>query len=142
MLIPQLPVVVGLITNSQQQVLIAQRPPGKIMAGLWEFPGGKIEANESQFAALARELQEELAIDVLQAQTECVVEQAYPDRQVILHVWRVMQFTGQPVGREGQIIRWVAINELTHYTFPIANQHILTRLQTQSEVRANCLNTS
>ncbi|NKB46901.1 MAG: 8-oxo-dGTP diphosphatase MutT [Legionellales bacterium] len=128
--IPQLQVVVGLIGNAQHQVLIAQRPPGKMMAGLWEFPGGKVEANESHFTALVRELQEELGVRVLQAQAEWVIEQSYPDRHVILNVWQVTQFAGQPTGCEGQIVRWVTMDELSNYSFPIANQHILARLHT------------
>jgi 8-oxo-dGTP diphosphatase len=128
MTLPTYHVVVGLLVNARRQVLIARRPPGKLMAGLWEFPGGKIEQGESQRMALTRELTEELGIEVLDADARFTIEHTYPDRHVILNVWQVARFSGEPVGCEGQQVRWVTQAELSEYTFPIANQQILAHL--------------
>jgi 8-oxo-dGTP diphosphatase len=128
MTLPTYHVVVGLLFNARQQVLIAQRPPGKLMAGLWEFPGGKIEQGESQLAALTRELAEELGIQVLGAEARFTIEHTYTDRHVVLNIWQVARFSGEPIGCEGQRVRWVTSPELSEYTFPIANQQILGHL--------------
>lgn len=105
-------VVAGALFDEQGRVLIAQRPPGKHMAGGWEFPGGKLEADEQPLAGLKRELQEELGIEVLDATPLIAYEHGYTDRRVLLDLWVVSQFTGQPRSVEGQPLQWVAIDEL------------------------------
>jgi 8-oxo-dGTP diphosphatase len=104
----QLQVVAGVLYDTAGRVLLAQRPAGKFMAGKWEFPGGKLQAGESERAALERELAEELGIEVLECVALMRLEHQYPDRRVSLSVWRVSQFSGSAEGREGQQLRWVA----------------------------------
>jgi 8-oxo-dGTP diphosphatase len=90
------------------QVLIAQRPPGKWQAGLWEFPGGKIDAGETAEAALVRELTEELGIRAHRLLPVQTFHHDYPDRSVEISLWLVPEFSGDPRGLDGQALRWVA----------------------------------
>lgn len=122
-------VVAGLIMNDAGEVLLALRPKHKHKGGLWEFPGGKVEAGESERDALARELLEEIALVVEQAERFLVVDHDYGDKQVRLDVWRVTRFSGTLHGREGQEIAWVAIDDLAEYRFPEANAAIVTALR-------------
>jgi 8-oxo-dGTP diphosphatase len=99
-------------SGATPQLLIAQRPAGKWQAGRWEFPGGKVEADESSRQALARELREELGVEVQAAQLLGQFTHAYPDRSVEIELWLVTQFTGQPLGLDGQELHWVSLDEL------------------------------
>lgn len=121
-------VAVGVIVNSQQQVLIALRPSDRTLAGFWEFPGGKIEASESVFDALKRELHEEIGITILEATPFLQTQHRYTQHEVLLNVWQVNAFSGEPHGREGQQIAWAKVNELFQYKFPDANQIIIEQL--------------
>lgn len=105
-------VVAGALFDAHGHVLIAQRPPGKHMAGGWEFPGGKVDGDETPLAALIRELREELNIDVHAAEPVVAYLHHYPDRSVLLDLWLVTQYTGMPVAAEGQPLRWVAVEDL------------------------------
>jgi 8-oxo-dGTP diphosphatase len=89
-------------------VLIAERPPGKHLAGRWEFPGGKVRAGESEAAALARELAEELGIEVLVSRPFMRLTHTYTDREVALSLWIVARFAGAPRSLDGQRLKWVA----------------------------------
>jgi 8-oxo-dGTP diphosphatase len=111
------------------RVLIARRPAHVHQGGLWEFPGGKLEPGEDALAALARELQEELGIDVLSARPLIRIPYRYPDRQVVLDVWRVDSYAGSVHGREGQEIRWVPLAALADFEFPPPNRPIITALR-------------
>ena len=107
-------VVAAALYNAAGQVLIAQRPPGKHLAGRWEFPGGKVASGESEPAALARELREELGI-VMRAARPCMrLTHAYADREVELSLWIVEAFSGTPHALDGQQLKWVAPAELPH----------------------------
>jgi 8-oxo-dGTP diphosphatase len=86
--------------------LLAQRPLGKPYEGYWEFPGGKLEAGESVEAALARELHEELGIEVTECERWRTLEHDYPHAYVRLYFCKVTAWNGQPVGREGQALAW------------------------------------
>lgn len=119
-------VAAAVIRGPESSVLIAKRPLDKHQGGLWEFPGGKVEDGEGVESALARELQEELGIEVTQAQPLIQVRHDYPDKQVLLDVWEVLAFAGEPHGAEGQPLAWVAPEELVDYSFPAANQPIVT----------------
>lgn len=118
---------------AQEQVLIAQRQAHQHLAGLWEFPGGKIETGESAAAALVRELDEELG---LQLATELFtplvqIPFSYPDKQVFLDVWCAelpLSLLQQAQGQEGQSVRIIAKTELLNYAFPEANQKIIQAL--------------
>jgi len=119
-------VVAAVIVNRSQQVLLAKRPLDRHQGGLWEFPGGKVECGEDARTALARELHEELGIVVQDARPLIKVCHAYPDKSVLLDVWRVIAFGGEPHGREGQPIEWVSPEELPDRDFPAANRPIVT----------------
>jgi 8-oxo-dGTP diphosphatase len=105
-------VIVGILTDRDGRVLIAQRPAGKHMAGSWEFPGGKLEPAEPPLAGLARELAEELGIVVEAAEPFLEHRHRYPDRLVRLDVWWVRSFSGSAEAREGQVLRWCDAAEL------------------------------
>lgn len=109
-------------------VLIARRPLNKHQGGLWEFPGGKVEVDETARQALDRELFEELGIQVTAAQPLMQIPYEYPERQVLLDVFSVTAFKGEARGCEGQPLAWVNASELCQYTFPAANQPILDRI--------------
>ena len=121
-------VAVGVIKNSNGEILIAKRPDHLHQGGLWEFPGGKVDAGESVHDALVRELAEELGIGVGQTSPLITIPHAYEDKQVYLDVHLVSDFSGQPVGNEGQEVLWVEQKELVNYNFPEANKPILMAL--------------
>ncbi len=89
------------------RILIAQRPPGKHMAGRWEFPGGKVDAGESEAAALARELREELGVEVTSSRPFMRLAHSYNDRDVELSMWIVDSYLGEPRSLDGQGLKWV-----------------------------------
>lgn len=89
------------------ELLAAERPGGKIMAGYWEFPGGKIEPGETPFAALCREINEELGVTVSGASLWRTVTHTYDHGNVTLHVFHVSEFSGEPTPLEGQRIAWI-----------------------------------
>jgi len=122
---PVLHVAVGVVRNGLGEILIARRHGHSHQGGLWEFPGGKVEPGETAWDALRRELREELAITVERAGPLIRIAHDYGDRRVLLDVWRVDAFSGQPQGLEGQPIRWVAADELPRLDFPAANRPIV-----------------
>lgn len=121
-----LEVAVGVIVSANREVLIARRPDHVHQGGLFEFPGGKLEPSETSLEALRRELQEELGIRVTGAAPLITLRHDYPDRRVLLHVFRVDRYEGEPLGRQGQPIRWVPREELAGLAFPEANRPIVT----------------
>jgi len=122
-------VVAAVLYDALGRVLIAQRPAGKAMAGLWEFPGGKLEAGEGELEALRRELQEELGVRVDSARAVLELTHDYPDRQVRLSVWAVSGYEGVPAGIEDQVLRWVAPTELRALPLLPADQPIVDFLE-------------
>lgn len=121
-----LQVAVGVVKNREGKVLISLRHAELHQGGLWEFPGGKIEASETARQALVRELNEELNITVTAASPLITIKHQYPDRLVQLNVFLVEQFSGEAKSLEGQPFKWVTPAELKHYAFPAANQPIIT----------------
>ena len=118
-------VTVAAVFDERQRVLICRRPPHVHQGDLWEFPGGKVEPGETVESALRRELKEEIGIDVISARPLIRVHHDYPDRDVLLDVWRVESFAGVVSGHEGQPISWVSPPELGRYRFPAANIPII-----------------
>ncbi|MBU6957698.1 Nudix family hydrolase [Pseudomonas sp. CVAP len=118
-------VAAAVIRDASGKILIARRADTQHQGGLWEFPGGKVEDGEAVQAALSRELQEELGIVVSAARPLIKVQHDYLDKQVLLDVWEVSAFTGEPHGAEGQPLAWVTARELRDYEFPAANQPIV-----------------
>jgi 8-oxo-dGTP diphosphatase len=119
-------VATGVIYNDKQEILIALRHKHVHLGGLWEFPGGKIEGQETAEQALIRELQEEIGITPTQIRPCTRVVHTYPDNITVeLEAWWVDQFTGQPQGLEGQEIRWVPATLLETLEFPAACKTIV-----------------
>jgi 8-oxo-dGTP diphosphatase len=118
--------VVAAVIRRDGRILIAQRPLDKHMGGLWEFPGGKVEAGEPVERALVRELEEELGIVATAFAPLIRISHDYPDKSVCLDVWDVTAFAGEPHGREGQAVRWVTSDELPGFDYPAANRPIVT----------------
>lgn len=117
--------MVGIIVNCDKQILVSQRPDHVHQGGLWEFPGGKIEINETAKQALYRELSEELGIKVLSAKLLKEINYDYADRRVVLHTWLVEDYQGFPIGLENQPIQWMAICDLYHLALPAASREII-----------------
>lgn len=118
-------VAAAVIEDHDGRILLARRPVHLHQGGLWEFPGGKVEPGEDVRIALERELAEELGIKVTRAVPLIRIPYEYPDRRVLLDVWRVTAFENTPHGAEGQTIRWVEPAELRDYDFPAANSPII-----------------
>jgi 8-oxo-dGTP diphosphatase len=121
-------VLVGLIGDPRGRWLVNQRRPGTDLAGFWEFPGGKRQAAETPFAALRRELDEELGIEVLAAEPWLELEHDYPDKTVLLDVWRVIDYRGEVCAREGQALDWVAAAALAELPLLPADLPIVAAL--------------
>ncbi len=124
----QIHVAVGILFNGAGEILIARRPEASHQGGLWEFPGGKVEKNESVFGALKREFLEEVAINIIDAQSFISIEHDYGDKKVLLDVWSSSHFKGEAKGLEGQQIQWVEPEKLKDLSFPAANIPIIEKL--------------
>ncbi len=119
------------LIDADGRILLAQRPPGKSMAGLWEFPGGKIEQGETPERALVRELKEELG---LSTETSCLApfafaSHAYETFHLLMPLFLCRKWSGAPVGREGQAIKWVRPASLTDYPTPPADVPLMAQLR-------------
>jgi len=124
-----LKVAVGVIKNTAGEILISKRSQKVHQGGLWEFPGGKFEANETCYQALSRELKEELGIDVISARPLIKIPYHYKDKSVLLDVLEVNSFSGNAVGLEGQPVKWVSQDALENYNFPAANIVIIDSIK-------------
>ncbi|MFI2812588.1 8-oxo-dGTP diphosphatase MutT [Microbulbifer sp. M83] len=122
-------VAVGVVRRDDGRILIARRPDHLHMGGRWEFPGGKVEEGEPVGDALARELREEVGLDVSRLQPLAEIRHQYPEKTVLLDTWWVHCFTGNARGLEGQEVRWVTVSELDDYSFPDANRDIITAIR-------------
>jgi 8-oxo-dGTP diphosphatase len=119
------------LIDADGRVLLAQRPPGKSLAGLWEFPGGKVEKGESPEAALIRELREELGIDTWKS---CLApltfaSHAYDDFHLLMPLFACRRWEGIPVAREGQTLAWVRPEKLRDYPMPPADLPLIPILR-------------
>jgi 8-oxo-dGTP diphosphatase len=122
-------VVAAVIVGADGRFLLAQRPQGKVYAGYWEFPGGKVEPGEAPAAALARELHEELGIEVRQAYPWITRHYVYAHAAVDLNFFRVLEFGGEPHGRENQALAWQSIERIEVAPILPANGPILAALR-------------
>lgn len=122
-------VAVAVITNPQGDILLTRRADDKHQGGLWEFPGGKCEPGEAVFDTLVREISEELDIDITAAEPLISIPYQYPDLHVLLEVYRVTAFNGQPRGAEGQPMQWVSAEQLDSIPLPAANRPIVRAIQ-------------
>ena len=122
-------VAVGVISDGADRILISKRADHLHQGGLWEFPGGKVESNETVEDALRRELFEELAIEITSQQPLLTIAHDYGDKSVLLDVWWIAAFRGEPRSGEGQPLRWVSVSELHQFEFPAANKPIIEAVQ-------------
>jgi len=122
-------VAAGILIDDRDRVLLMQRLPGKHLAGLWEFPGGKLEPGETIDEALVRELDEELGIEVLASTPLISLPWRYPEKTVRLHALRVTKWRGEPRAREGHPLRWVALRDMDVAAMPPADAPIVTALR-------------
>ena len=122
-------VAVGVLIDGANCVLLARRQKGTHLEGYWEFPGGKVELDETVEAALARELAEELGVSIGETSPLMTVAHDYGEKQVLLDVHRVVSWAGEPHGAEGQPIAWVSAPALDDYAVPEANVEIMRRVK-------------
>lgn len=118
------------LVDADGRVLLAERPAGKSMAGLWEFPGGKVESGERPEQTLIRELKEELGIAVSEA---CLApltfaSHAYPEFHLLMPLYICRRWEGTVTGREGQRLAWVRPNRLRDYSMPPADEPLIAHL--------------
>lgn len=127
----QVPVVAAALVDFEKRVLVAQRPAGKSLAGLWEFPGGKIEAGETPEAALVRELAEELGIIVAETALMPVtfVSHAYPDFHLLMLLYACRDWTGTPHGQQGQPLAWESLDALKSLPMPPADVPLIAAIK-------------
>jgi 8-oxo-dGTP diphosphatase len=120
----------GALLDPARGVLLAQRPPGKHLAGMWEFPGGKLEDGESPLAGLARELAEELGIRIDPASAAPLIRLPwnYGARALLLDAWRVGRWQGAPRSMEGQALQWRPPNDIDPALLAPADRAILQAL--------------
>lgn len=122
-------VAVAVIRDAAGRVLVAQRLPHQHLAGLWEFPGGKLEAGETLAEGMRREIREELGIEVEALAPLMRVEHCYPEKTVLLDIWRITRWSGVPHGAEGQPLRWLHPQDMLASEFPPADVPIIAALR-------------
>ncbi|TAJ92447.1 MAG: 8-oxo-dGTP diphosphatase MutT [Gammaproteobacteria bacterium] len=126
----RLHVVAGVIHNRcRDLVLVARRLPGSHLAGLWEFPGGKLHPGEDPLCGLIRELLEEINIEVTVARPLILIDHDYQEKSITLDVWSVEEWTGDYEGREGQELKWLAVDSLDPREFPAADRQVIAMLR-------------
>lgn len=123
-------VTAAAMIDAAGRVLIAQRPANKQLGGLWEFPGGKVETGEAPEAALVRELKEELGVDVQACALEpfAFASHAYPEFHLLMPLYMIKSWTGEPVAHEAQALAWAYAHELRGYDMPPADVVLVDRL--------------
>ncbi len=119
------------LVDADGRVLLSQRPEGKSLAGLWEFPGGKIESGERPETALIRELKEELSIDVAES---CLApltfaSHAYSDFHLLMPLYVCRRWKGQVQAMEGQVLKWVRAKDMRSYPMPPADLPLIPHLE-------------
>ena len=126
--VPHHTIAVGLVLDGAGRVLIQRRPEDAMLGGLWEFPGGKVEEGETPGVACARELQEELGIEVEVGAPVARVEHAYSHFRITMHAFRCRLVSGDPTSATGEPVAWVAVEDLDDYAFPRANRRVIEAL--------------
>lgn len=126
-------VVAAALIDRKKNILVAERPIGKSMAGLWEFPGGKIEEGEAPEYALMRELREELGIETRPCGMWPIgyVSHNYPDFHLLMPLFAIRVWRGDPTPREGQRLKWVSVQDLYSLEMPAADKPLIAQLEAQ-----------
>ena len=127
--VPHKQIGVAVIWNDQHQILIDRRRQEGLLGGLWEFPGGKIEPNETVTDCIRREIMEELGIEIEVGERLIVVEHAYTHFKVTLNVHHCRHLSGEPQPIECDEVKWVTLDEIEQYPFPKANVVIIEALK-------------
>lgn len=127
-------IAVGIIRSHDGQIFITQRGEHSHLAGFWEFPGGKVEPNETPLETLHREIAEEIDIRILHAKYLKTVTHQYSDRFITIHAYLVDEWDGEPFAAEGQISRWVDEDDLCADDFPDANRTLIEMLKNQDKI--------
>ncbi|MFN9176779.1 MAG: A/G-specific adenine glycosylase [Synechocystis sp.] len=129
--LPHKQIGVAVIVNDQGQFLIDRRPSEGLLGGLWEFPGGKIEAGETAAECIVREVQEEIGIEVRVIRPLISLDHAYTHFRVTLQVYLCQYLSGEPQAIACEEVRWVTLQEMEQYPFPKANSKIIAALQAE-----------
>lgn len=132
--LPHKQIGVAVIWNQSGQILIDRRKAGGAMGGLWEFPGGKIEAGETVPQCIVREIQEELAIKIIVGKHLISINHIYPTFEITLIVHHCQHISGTPQPIESEEIRWVNVPDLDKYEYPAANYQIIKIIQSDQAV--------
>jgi A/G-specific adenine glycosylase len=127
--VPHHDIAVGLVFDEDDRLLIQRRPDEGLLGGLWEFPGGKQEEDESLEAACRREVREELGIEMTGVEPFYTLSHAYSHFKITLHAFQGRLAGGPPEAREGQPFRWASIEDLDDYAFPRANRRLIEELE-------------
>ena len=124
-------VVAGILRDHDGKILLTERPPGKHLAGLWEFPGGKREVGETPEQTLRRELNEEIGVEADAGAMRRIIcfPWHYAEKSILLDVFDVAEYTGAPHGKEGQRLRWETADSLVDISMPAADVSIVTALR-------------
>jgi 8-oxo-dGTP diphosphatase len=128
----EITVVAAVIRDDEGRVLLAQRPEGRHMGGLWEFPGGKIDDGEAPSEALVRELDEELGIEIVVQRPLTFAIHEEPGLRILLLFFNARIARGDPHGHEGQAVEWVAVTELSSFPTPPADAELIRLLAERS----------
>lgn len=131
--VPHHDIAVGLVFDDEERLLIQRRPDDGLLGGLWEFPGGKQEEDESLPSACSRELREEVGIEVDVEDHFYTLSHAYSHFKITLHAFRCRIRAGEPQSNEGQPIRWVSVEALNDYAFPRANRRLIEELDRRQQ---------
>ena len=127
--LPNKRIGVAVIFNDEGLILIDRRPEGGLLGGLWEFPGGKIEPNETVEQCVEREILEEIGIAIAVGENLITIDHAYTHFRITLHVHLCRYVSGTPQTIECYEIRWVTLDEIDQFPFPKANSQIITALK-------------
>ncbi len=122
--VPHHQIVVGVCRNEDDLLLISKRPEDKMLGGLWEFPGGKVEAGETFEEALIREFEEETGLSILVENKITEIKHAYSHFKITLHAFYCRSNGSMPISKEGQELKWISRSELFDYPFPKANRKL------------------
>ena len=124
-------VVAAALVNEEGSLLLSRRPPGKMMAGMWEFPGGKVEAGETPEEALCRELFEEITIAVKEEDLSPLqfASHSYPEFHLLMPLFLIRKWEGAPIAAEGQLLKWWKMEELNPAKMPPPDGPLIERLK-------------